>query len=169
MASDTNDLGDPVHERPSKSARKREAKSLQDLGVQLAELPDAELEALDLPDNLKTALQELTRLRSHGAQVRQRQYIGKLMRKIDPEPVLEKLEARKRTRDAELRGFQRIERWRDRLLAHPEAAAELLEEYPRADREALDELLEKALRERADERPPAAARALFAFLRQLMA
>ena len=63
------------------------------------------------------ALRDLRRLPSHGAQVRQRQYIGKLMRAIDPEPVLAKLAERKTRHDQEIRQFQQIERWRDRLLS----------------------------------------------------
>ncbi len=167
--SQVNDPGETEEERLSKSARKREAAALQQLGVQLSALPDQEIKALDLPDNLFVALRDLRRLPSHGAQVRQRQYIGKLMRNIDPEPVLAKLAERKRRHDLEIRSFQQIERWRDRLLSEPAAAAELLQEYPRADRAALMKLLDKAERERLEQRSPAGARELFAFLRQLLA
>jgi ribosome-associated protein len=153
--------------RPSKSARKREAASLQELGVKLSALPDQEIKALDLPETLFVALRDLRRLPSHGAQVRQRQYIGKLMRTIDPEPVLAKLAERKQRHDVEIRYFQHIERWRDRLLSTPEAIDELLEEYPDADRAALSRLLKKAEKERLEQRSPAGARELFAFLRQL--
>ena len=154
---------------PSKSARKREAASLQELGVQLSALPDQEIKALDLPDNLFVALRDLKRLPSHGAQVRQRQYIGKLMRNIDPEPVLAKLAERKHRHDLEIRYFQRIERWRDRLLSEPASAVPLLlEEYPHADLDGLMKLLKKAERERLEQRSPAGARELFAFLRQLL-
>ena len=86
--SQADDSGETEEQRQSKSARKREAASLQELGVKLAALPDQEIKALNLPDNLFVALRDLRRLPSHGAQVRQRQYIGKLMRNIDPEPVL---------------------------------------------------------------------------------
>jgi len=142
---------------------------LQELGVELAGLPDPEIAALDLPDKLFAALRDLKRLPSHGAQLRQRQYIGKLMRDIDPAPVLAKLAERKLRHDSEIRRFQLVERWRDRLLSDPATAlAELLEEYPGADRAALTRLLEKAERERVDQRAPAAARELFAFLRQLL-
>jgi len=106
-------------QRQSKSARKRDAASLQELGVKLSALPDQEIKALDLPDNLFVALRDLRRLPSHGAQIRQRQYIGKLMRDIDPEPVLAKLAERKQRHDLEIRHFQQIERWRDRLLSEP--------------------------------------------------
>jgi ribosome-associated protein len=161
--------GETDEARQSKSARKREAASLQELGVELAGLPDPEIAALDLPDKLFAALRDLKRLPSHGAQVRQRQYIGKLMRDIDPAPVLAKLAERKLRHDSEIRRFQLVERWRDRLLSQPATAlAQLLEEYPGADRVALTRLLEKAERERVDQRAPAAARELFAFLRQLL-
>jgi ribosome-associated protein len=166
--NDTGDPGETEEQRLSKSARKREAASLQELGVKLSALPDQEIKALDLPDNLFVALRDLRRLPSHGAQVRQRQYIGKLMRNIDPEPVLAKLAERKQRHDVEIRHFQQIEQWRDRLLSEPAAAEDLLKEYPNADREVLAKLLEKAEKERAEQRSPVGARELFAFLRQLL-
>jgi ribosome-associated protein len=167
--SDSGDAGETEEQRLSKSARKREAASLQELGVQLSALPDQEIKALGLPDSLFIALRDLRRLPSHGAQVRQRQYIGKLMRSIDPEPVLAKLAERKQRHDVEIRHFQQIERWRDRLLSEPEAGVrELLQEYPHIDRAALLRLLEKAGRERAEQRSPVGARELFAFLRELL-
>jgi ribosome-associated protein len=163
------DSGESEEQRLSKSARKREAASLQELGVKLSALPDQEIKALDLPENLFVALRDLRRLPSHGAQVRQRQYIGKLMRNIDPEPVLAKMAERKQRHDQEIRHFQQIERWRDRLLSEPaEAMSELLAEYPNADRAALTRLLDKAEKERAEQRSPVGARELFAFLRQLL-
>jgi ribosome-associated protein len=169
IADGSEDAADLQPERPSKSARKREAASLQDLGVELSALPEEDLETLDLPEDLSAALHELKRLTAHGAQLRQRQYIGKLMRKVDAEPLRAKLSDRKRRHDVEVRQFQRIERWRDRLLGEPGVALpELLEEHPGADRHALEELLAKAVRERAEGRTPAAARELFAVLRRLI-
>jgi len=169
----TSDLDEPEEteeQRLSKSARKREAASLQELGVKLAALPDQEIKALGLPDTLFVALRDLRRLPSHGAQVRQRQYIGKLMRSIDPEPVLAKLAERKQRHDVEIRHFQQIERWRDRLLSEPVAGVEeLVQEFPAIDRPTLLRLLEKAEREKAEQRSPVGARELFAFLRQLFA
>src|SRR5271168_1578687 len=167
--NDAQASGETEEQRVSKSARKREAASLQELGVKLSALPDQEIKALDLPENLFVALRDLRRLPSHGAQVRQRQYIGKLMRNIDPEPVLAKMAERKQRHDLEIRQFQQIERWRDKLLSEPNAALdELLMEYPNADREVLARLLEKAEKERVEQRSPVGARELFAFLRQLL-
>jgi ribosome-associated protein len=168
-SSDMDDTGENEEQRLSKSARKREAANLQELGVQLSALPDQEIKALGLPETLFVALRDLRRLPSHGAQVRQRQYIGKLMRSIDPEPVLAKLAERKQRHDLEIRHFQQIERWRDRLLSEPAAGVdELLQAYPQVDRSALLKLLDKAERERAEQRSPVGARELFAFLRQLL-
>src|SRR5450755_3821451 len=155
----TLDPGETEEERESKSARKREAAALQDLGVQLSALPDQEIKELGLPDTLFIALRALRRLPSHGAQVRQRQYIGKLMRQIDPQPVLAKLAERKQRHDTEIRRFQIIERWRDRLLSPDGAGAidELLADHPAADRAMLLRLVEKAGRERIEQRSPVAA------------
>jgi ribosome-associated protein len=165
---EVDESGETEEQRQSKSARKREAASLQELGVQLSALPDQEIKALGLPDNLFIALRDLRRLPSHGAQVRQRQYIGKLMRTIDPQPVLAKLAERKTRHDLEIKHFQQIERWRDRLLSEPVLGVEeLLKDHPKIDRDALLRLLDKAEREKVEQRSPVGARELFAFLRQL--
>jgi ribosome-associated protein len=163
-----DDQAESWEQGASKSARKREAASLQELGVQLAALPDREIDELNLPENLCTALRDLRRLPTHGAQVRQRQYIGKLMRSIDADPLLAKLKEKKQRHDVEIRHFQKIESWRDRLLSDPKAVDELLEEHPAADRPELTRLVDKAAKERAEQRSPSAARELFAFLRRLL-
>ena len=90
------------------------------------------------------------------------------MRLIDPEPVIAKLKERKQRHDLEIRSFQKVERWRDRLLSDPGAVSEFLEEYPQADAGALKQLIKSAAVERKDQRPPASTRELFAFLRQLL-
>ncbi len=169
IENETGESAETEQQRQSKSARKRGAASLQELGVKLSALPDQEIKDLDLPENLFIALRALRRLPSHGAQVRQRQYIGKLMREIDPEPVLAKLAERKQRHDVEIRRFQTIERWRDRLLSdEADAVGAFLKEVPTADRATLVRLVEKAGRERAEQRSPVGARELFAYLRQVL-
>ena len=136
---ESEDSGETEEARQSKSARKREAASLQELGVQARRpFPTRRSRRWICRTSLFVALRDLKRLPSHGAQVRQRQYIGKLMRDIDPEPVLAKLAERKLRHDSEIRRFQLVERWRDRLLSQPAGALEeLLGEYPDADPAAL--------------------------------
>jgi hypothetical protein len=70
--------------RPSKSQRKQEAHALQALGAQLVALPRSHLARLALPDALHGAVVTAHGLRPHGARTRHMQYIGKLMRQLDP-------------------------------------------------------------------------------------
>ena len=78
------------------------------------------------------------------------------MRDIDPEPVLAKLAERKQRHDLEIRHFQEIERWRDRLLSEPAAGARRIARGISASGpgRALARLLEKAERERLEQRSP---------------
>ena len=73
--------------KPSKSARKREYIALQKLGEELIALKVSELNSLPLDDGLREAVLEARQIKAHGALRRQKQYIGKLMRHIDPEPL----------------------------------------------------------------------------------
>ena len=69
---------------PSKSQRKRDVQTLQALGVQLVALSTAQLVRLDLPEALHEAVVAAQHMRSHGTRTRQMQYIGKLMRQLEP-------------------------------------------------------------------------------------
>ena len=77
---------------PSKTQRKRDAHALQTLGIQLVALSAAQLARLDLPETLHEAVLAAQRMRSHGARTRQLQYIGKVMRQLEPS-VLSRLRA----------------------------------------------------------------------------
>jgi len=103
-------------ERPSKSQRKRDAHAAQDLGEELIGLRDAELDALGLPERLVEAIRAARRIKSRAGGARQRQYIGKLMREIDPEPIRATLAARSERDAIETQLFKRAESWRERLL-----------------------------------------------------
>ena len=121
-------------ERPSKSARKRAAQAAQDLGEALVQLREAQLEALQLPEALKEAVREARRITARGGGARQRQYIGKLMRGIDTEPIRAALAARSARDAQETERFKRIESWRARLLAEgAPALAELQRWHPDID------------------------------------
>ncbi len=73
--------------KPSKSARKREHLALQKLGEELITIRRSDLDSLPLDDALRDAVREAGEIKAHGALRRQKQYIGKLMRNIDPEPI----------------------------------------------------------------------------------
>lgn len=156
-------------ERPSKSARKRAAHAAQDLGEALLELPEAELAALALPEALLEALRAARRISSRAAGARQRQYIGKLMREVDPQPIRAALAARS-ARDARATElFRRTENWRERLVTEGDAAlAELARWYPAIDTRAWRERIKAACAERQRTAAGnAAARELFRALRAL--
>lgn len=112
----------PRDDAPSKTQLKREAEALQSLGEALAELPSDALEPLGLPDRLLHALEELRRITSHEARRRQRQFIGRLMRNVDPAPLQALLESRARPSREAARLFRIAEQWRDRLVAEGAAA-----------------------------------------------
>jgi len=111
-----------LNEPPSKSQRKRDAEELKDLGDELTALPATDLEALPLPEKLRDAIDLARRITAHGAAARQRQLIGKILRKVDVEEIRAALEARALARRLEAREFHRVEAWRDRLLAEGEPA-----------------------------------------------
>lgn len=72
-------------ERPSRSAKKRQATALQTLGEELLRLsPEA---CTELPADLCEALLHFRTLKSHEARRRQQQYVGRLMRELDEESL----------------------------------------------------------------------------------
>lgn len=116
-------------DRPSKSLRKRNAHEAQELGEALIRLKDFDLKALDLPEVLFDAIVEARRLTSRAGLVRQRQFIGKLMRGIDLEPVRAALNARSDAAAQEGVRFKRVEQWRDRLIAEGAPALDELMQW----------------------------------------
>jgi ribosome-associated protein len=170
MTRDDEELpGESDESGPSKSARKRDALALQKLGEELIEAPDELLDRLGLPERLVDAIRLARRITSRGAMVRQRQFIGKLMRGIDAEPVRAALAARHSVDRTQVARFRRIEQWRDRLLAEGDVALDaLLAAHPAAPRATLSSLIARAGDEHDRGRPPSASRELFRALRDLL-
>ena len=71
----------------SRTRKKKEDRALQRLGEQLVALPSGQLETMELPEELLAAIEFARKIRKHGARRRQIQYIGALMRHIDPQPI----------------------------------------------------------------------------------
>jgi ribosome-associated protein len=158
---------DDYIEEKSKSQLKREADALQKIGEQLISMSAQELEGIPLPDNLLSAITDARQMKM-GALKRQRQFIGKLMRDLDPEPIITALEARKAKALEQNRNFHRLEAWRDRLLDEGDAALnDFLGDYPSADRQKLRQLMRQAKKEAEQSKPPKSARNLFRYLREL--
>jgi ribosome-associated protein len=154
--------------RPSKTQRKKAVHELQDLGAELVELSEERLAAIDLPERLRDAVMQARQITAHEARRRQMQYIGKIMRKVDAEPIRAALGAWRVQSDAHTAGHKRVEAWRDRLLSDEAALAELLRAYPRADIQGLGKLIRGTSHERATNQPPRSYRELYQALRALL-
>ena len=143
--------------------------ALQNLGEQLVKLPVDQFEKLNLPDNLYDAVAEARGIRQHGARKRQLQYIGKLMREVDAEPIQQQLDTLlAQSREAAL-SLHHIEQWRDKILQDGDSALEeLFHKYPDADRQYIRQLARQARKENNDNKPPKSARSLFKYLRDLL-
>src|SRR2546423_2595413 len=138
----------------SKTRRKRDMEALQDLGERLVALDAARLATLDLPERLTDAVALARRTTRHEARRRQMQYIGRLMRDIDPAP-LEAAFARWSEGPAQARAeFAALEGWRTRLLDEDGALDAFLAAHPQADRAALARLVADAREERQRGGPP---------------
>jgi ribosome-associated protein len=156
-------------ERPSKSERKRASADLQALGEALIDLPQSELDALPLPEALRDAVMLARRITKHGGLYRQKQYIGKLMRKIDTEPIRAALEEkREKERLASMR-LRRVEQWRDRLVREGLPALRALEaEAQGLDSRAILALMERARAGHPPNEATRASRELFRLLRGIL-
>lgn len=156
-------------ERPSKTQRKRAMHELQALGARLAGLGADELARVELPEPLREALLETRRVRTREGKRRQLQYVGRLMREVDPAPIRAALAALDRVCAAASAAHHRVERWRERLLADDAALTEFARECPGADLQALRTCLREARRERGMARPPRHYRALFHLVKTALA
>jgi ribosome-associated protein len=149
----------------SRTKKKQQVEELQKLGAALVDLPAVQLESLALPDLLLKAVLEAQRITSHEARRRQIQYIGKVMRKVDPEPVRTALAAVDGRSAAARAQQRRLESWRERLIGDDEALTEYAGTHPGADLQALRALIRNARKEIAESKPPRAQRELFRILR----
>jgi len=150
----------------SKSQRKRESTALQDLGKELFELSRDQLKKMDLPEALLGALLEAKRLTSHGAMRRQMQFIGKVMRDIEIEPINQQLAVIRGESNIAKAAFHALENWRARLIADDAALNEWLALHPATDVQQFRQLIRNARKEAAEQKPPKSSRALFKILRE---
>jgi len=149
----------------SKSQRRRDALEVKSLAQELINLDQARLGRVPLDDSVRAAVMEARGMRANGARKRQMQFVAKLLRREDLEPILlalEKFDGEAR----EITGRQhRCEAWRDFLLEKGDSAlGELMQHRADTDTQAIRQLARNAVREAARNKPPAAARTLFKLL-----
>jgi ribosome-associated protein len=169
-------LGDPPdspdvieRERPSKTRLKKAMHELQDLGEALVALPEDRVAAVALPESLLSAVQEFKRTRSHEGRRRQMQYIGKLMRRVDAEPIRQAVAAMRLGQAKDALALHQAEDWRDRLLSSDDALAGWTAAFPTSDLQHLRSLVRAARKDAAaapGQRSGRAFRELFRHIRQ---
>ena len=145
----------------SKTYLKRESAALQDLGEQLLTLRADLMQPLQLSDKLLDALQEAKRISNFEGRRRQMQFIGKLMRKQEPEK-LEEIRAALKVQHSgsaqENLALHKAETWRNRLIAEDDAFGEWIAEFPRTDSQQLRALVRQARKDLVPEKPGALPR-----------
>lgn len=157
---------------PSRSQNRREALEVLSLAEKLVALTEAQLARLPVPEGLLPHIRETKRITAHIAHKRQLAFLAKQMRREDDEAleaIRDALDEDGEAARREVAAMHRVETWRERLLADGDAAlAELLDEYPTADRQHLRQLVRSALDERKRNKPPRAFRELYRALRELL-
>ena len=161
-------MDDDIEQPISKSEIKRQMTALQKLGEELVALPASKLDQLDLPETLRDAVNQAKRITAHGGLRRQMQYIGRLMRITDAQPIVEQLNAWRGDSAEVIAEFHRMENWRTRLLDDDAALTEFVDIYPQADAQQLRTLVRNARREAAAAQAPKSSRALFKLIRELV-
>ena len=167
-ASSTDAHHDASAPRPSKTQLKQQMHDLQQLGQALTELPAPRLSALQLPERLREAIDEFRRTRSHEGRRRQMQFIGKLMRSVDAEPLRAAVAAERLGPASAALQLHEAERWRQELVSDDGAVARWSAAHPDSDAVRLRALLQAARRDAAlppSQRHGRAWRELFQFVR----
>ena len=153
--------------RRSKTKAKEEVEALQDLGKRLVGVGNDRLKKLDIPESLLDAVLEAKKISSHGALRRQMQYIGKLMRDVDTDPIQEMLDELDGISNKANARFHALEKLRDRLIEDEAVITTLKNDYPDLDVSALRTLRRNAIKEQTEQKPPKAYRAIFQLLKSL--
>ena len=168
---DDFDWQDEEHEEiiwVSKSEIKRDAEALKKVGEKLVDLTKAQLDKIPLEDTLLEAINLAQRLQKE-ARRRQLQYIGKLLRSIDVEPIQEALDKLENKHQQQQAMLHRLELLRDELIEQGDnALTKFLTDYPKGDRQQLRNLIRAAKKEKEQDKPAKAYREIFQYLKDLI-
>lgn len=151
----------------SRSKRRREALAITDLGKQLIALNVQQIQSLPLTDLLQNQI-IAAKTMERGALKRQTQYIGKLLRSIESEPIAAALARLNQPHLADTKRLHQLERWREQLLTgDPQCFEQLLQEYPALDRQKLSQLIRQTRKEQETGQTAVYFRKLFTYLKTL--
>lgn len=153
----------------SKSQLKREMDALQAIGLEVVKLTDAQVAQVPMDPQLAEAIALARRIRKkHEAFRRQMQFIGKLMRQRDTQPIEDALQKLKYPHQQATLEFHQVEQWRDRLLGAEadEALQELLAFRDTIDADKIRQWQQEHRIQQQQSKPPMASRQLFVYLRE---
>ena len=150
----------------SKTQIKNEMSDRQALGMQLTKLAPDTLKKIGLSEELLEAVLFYKKITANGALKRQAQFIGRLMRDTDPEPIQAYLNKLKGDNAEHNAAMQRLELLRERLVESDDALTELISNKPELPISELRTLIRNARREKEQNKPPKAYRELFQLLKQ---
>ncbi|ANP75497.1 ribosome-associated protein [Vibrio crassostreae] len=151
----------------SKTEMKTDMDALQKLGEELVGLKPSVLDKFPLSEDLAQAIKDAQRFKNE-AKRRQLQYIGKVMRNVDPEPIQAALDKVRNKHSQATAELHKLEQLRDRVVAEGDAAiSEVMEMYPEADRQRLRQLARQANKEKSANKPAKSSREIFQILKEL--
>ncbi|EAP94183.1 ribosome biogenesis factor YjgA [Vibrio splendidus] len=151
----------------SKTEMKTDMDALQKLGEELVELKPSILDKFPLSEDLAQAIKDAQRFKNE-AKRRQLQYIGKVMRNVDPEPIQAALDKIRNKHSQATVELHKLEQLRDRVVAEGDAAiSDVMEMYPEADRQRLRQLARQANKEKSANKPAKSSREIFQILKEL--
>lgn len=152
----------------SKTELKREVAAVKDLGEELTLLSKDQLAQVPMSDKLEAAIKEYKRLNAHGALRRQMQFIGKIMRTEDIEPIKLKLDTFNGVSAEATAKLHRIERLRLQLIENDDILTKFSTDYPHADVQSIRTLVRNTRKEAETGKPPKAFRELFQAIRDVL-
>ena len=167
--TDPSVVDDSFHERPSKTRMKQASHELQDLGEAVVALPDARIDGLAIAETLLDAIRQYKKTKTFEGRRRQMQYIGKLMRIHDVEPIRQAVTDMQLGRAKDSLALHQAERWRAELLADDGAATRWIADHPQTDAQQLRSLVRAARKDAAldpEKRSGRAFRELFQFIKE---
>jgi len=145
----------------SRTDLKRESTELQKLGEGLLTLRTDLLARLALSEKFKDAIADAKRITNFEGKRRQMQFIGKLMRQLEPDvldSVKKALDEQANGSASENLALHQCELWRDRLIAEDDAFAQWISAHAGTDAQQLRALIRQARKDAIPEKPGAAAR-----------
>lgn len=156
--------------RPNKTEIKRDIAVILKMAEQMTTLTLDQLNDIKLPDNIFRSIMQAAKMPHKAARKREMKYITGQLRKIELDPIQEKLDRLNSKSVHAVREHHQAEKWRDKLIADNDnnVLTQFLSEHPNADSQQLRQLQRNAKKELSAEKPPKSSRLLYKYLKSLL-